>query len=132
MEYKKDFGKWFLIKEKIEDNPRPSFEKLDVWWCYFGCNVGSEQDGGSENNFFLRPIIVLEKINDRNLIAVPLTKKIIMDDLHVPFYFNYDFSVADIAHIRSIDSKRLDRQMGRISYFVYGKIKKALASRLVR
>jgi mRNA-degrading endonuclease toxin of MazEF toxin-antitoxin module len=130
MEYKKEFGKWFLIKEKIEDNPRPPFEKLDVWWCYFGCNVGIEKDG--KMSFFLRPVIVLDKINDKSLIAIPLTKTICIDDLHIPFYFNYDFSVADVAHIRSLDSKRLHEKSGRISHHVYNKIKKAIASRLVR
>lgn len=130
MKYQKEFSKWFLVKEHIEHNPRPSFIEREVWWCYFGCNVGSEQDG--KKDLFLRPIIILDKINNRNFIAVPLTSRISMDDLHIPFYFNYDFSVADIAHIRSLDSKRLSEKMGKVSKYVHIKIKKAIASRLVR
>lgn len=132
MGYQKDFKSWLSLKERINKNPRPSFEKLDVWWCYFGCNVGTEKDGKGDNNLFLRPVILFEVINEKHLIAIPLTKTIIIDDLRIPFYFDYDFSVADISHIRALDSRRLFKKMGRISFHVYGKIKKAIASRFLQ
>ncbi len=132
MEHEKGFQKWILIKEKINNRTRPSFEKLDVWWCYFGCNVGIEKDGKGDNDLFLRPVIVFEVINEKHLIAIPLTKTTIIDDLRIPFYFDYDFSVADISHIRALDSQRLFKKMGRVSFHVYGKIKKAIASRFLQ
>lgn len=130
MEYKKDFNKWFSIKENIENNSHPSFKEREVWWCYFGCNVGTEKDGKSP--LYLRPVIVFHKINSKSLIAIPLTRTMSDNDLHIPFYFNYDFSVADIAHIRSLDSKRLYEKIADISDYIHNKIKNAITKRFLR
>jgi mRNA interferase MazF len=54
----KDFDTWNKEKKSVHGrdvvvhcHPR------EVWWCYLGINVGTEQDGDSEK--FLRPIVIM-------------------------------------------------------------------------
>jgi hypothetical protein len=45
MEYVKDFDGWNKVKKFTEQRERPLFHEKEIWWCLFGVNVGSEQDG---------------------------------------------------------------------------------------
>jgi hypothetical protein len=41
----KDFDSWNEIKKKTESE-KPRFYKVrEIWWCRFGLNIGTEQDG---------------------------------------------------------------------------------------
>ena len=56
---KKDFDKWNERKKALNDRERILFNPREIWWCSFGVNIGSEQDGSGDN--FERPVIIIKK-----------------------------------------------------------------------
>ncbi len=102
MEYKKDFDGWNKRKKEINSLERgPFFYEGEIWWSSYGINVGTEMDG--KNDLFERPILIIKKINEERMLAVPLT-------------------YVSLSQIREIDSKRLIRCDGRISLKEYAHI----------
>jgi len=46
MNYKKDFKKWNLVKEKVDKkNKIHHFNEREAWFINLGLNIGYEQDG---------------------------------------------------------------------------------------
>jgi hypothetical protein len=43
----KRFLEWIGLKEKLHEKESvpPFFKEAEIWWCYFGENVGSEING---------------------------------------------------------------------------------------
>ncbi len=58
-------------------------------------------------------------------LGIPLNAVLSEDKIRISFYFNYDISTALIFQVRSFDKRRLVQKIGRISVYVYNKIKKA-------
>ena len=48
------------IKEKLhnKEHKPPLFKEGEVWWCYWGENVGIEING--KNDQFTRPVFILK------------------------------------------------------------------------
>lgn len=69
----KKFSGWITLKEKIHNNDSvpPFFKEGEIWWCYFGENVGTEMNGKSD--YFTRPVLVLKKYDKYSFLAVPLS-----------------------------------------------------------
>ena len=124
MEYEKDFDGWNKKKKKLDAlNQDCIFFEKQIWWSKIGINVGSEQNGKGED--FTRPVYILTKINSKTFIGIPLTSILREDDVHISFYFNYDFSTALISQIKLYDKKRLVKFIGITSDYIHLKIKKA-------
>lgn len=110
-----DFKFWINKKAWLHNqNNRPFFKERDIWYCYFGVNVGFEQDGQGQD--FLRPVMVFKKFNKEIFLGIPLTRSI--KDLS--FYFSFEFkaglkSSAILSQIRFIDAKRLSHKIGVIN-----------------
>lgn len=122
--YIKDFDSWNNIKREINNNNKNKFfHEREVWWCSIGVNIGSEQDG--KGNKYLRPVVIYKRIDSNMFLGIPLTSVLSEDKIHISFYFNYDISTALIFQVRSFDKRRLVQKIGRISMYVYNKIKKA-------
>ena len=51
----KRFLEWIGLKEKLHSNnfTPPFFKEKEIWWCYFGENIGTEMNG--KGDFFTRP-----------------------------------------------------------------------------
>jgi len=104
----KDFKKWNLVKEKVNNKNISNlyFKEQEVWYCYFGCNVGFEQDGKGCN--FLRPVLIFKKFNKNLFFGIPLTSK---NKENNKFYFkiNIDgtFQSLILSQMKVVDSKRL-------------------------
>ncbi len=125
MDYVKDFDGWNAIKKTIsEKDIEIFFYEKEIWWASLGLNIGSEQDGKGE--YFVRPILILKKINRYTFIAIPLTKTLRIDKVHFPFYFNYSISVALISQLKILDKRRLLKKMGSLHQNTFTKIKKAV------
>ena len=117
---KKDFKSWHDKKILVNNiEKRPFFHEREIWFCYLGTNVGSEQDGS--NAEFLRPVVVLRKFNNEIFWGIPLTKsKKKSLKKNSPYYYAFSFmpkitSVAILSQIRLIDAKRLSRHIGVIN-----------------
>lgn len=121
----KDFDKWNILKKNIDNKEiNLYFKEREVWFCYFGCNVGFEQDGKGDN--FLRPVLVLKKFNKRIFLCIPLTTKIKNMKYYYKFILNNKDNCVIISQIKLMDSKRLFTKIGKISDIDFLNIKNIL------
>ncbi len=88
---KKDFQNWHNKKSQINNiEKRPFFHEREVWFCYFGTNIGFEQDGDRED--FQRPVLIVRKFNNEIFWSVPLTKsKHKINKNNEKYYFSFSF-----------------------------------------
>jgi mRNA-degrading endonuclease toxin of MazEF toxin-antitoxin module len=122
---KKDFKKWHLKKETLNDEKnRPFFREAEVWFCSIGVNVGFEQDGAGGN--FLRPVVVIKKFNNEVFWALPLTKRKKKGPYYFSFKLNSKISTAILSQVRLIDSKRLYYKIGVLTVEELKTIRKCL------
>ncbi|MEA3289034.1 MAG: type II toxin-antitoxin system PemK/MazF family toxin [Campylobacterota bacterium] len=91
----------------------------------FGENIGFEQCGKGDN--FVRPVLIYKKFNNHVFLGIPLstTKN------RGKYYFEFNFkqnkkSVAILSQIKLIDSKRLDRKIGKINQNDFKTLQKQL------
>ncbi len=110
----KDFLRWHKKKSRLNDVPNgPLFHEREVWLCYFGANIGSEQDG--KGDAFLRPAVILQKFGRGVFWALLLTRVPKMDQYHFPLSFKPDVkSFAILSQIRLFDMRRLKRKIGNV------------------
>lgn len=110
------FHKWHKIKYKIHnlDSSNLFFKERDIWWCYFGLNIGFEQNG--KNDFFLRPVLVLKKLSRNTCFVIPLSTKVKSGN----YYFfllseSNIIRIATLSQLKMIDVKRLRNKIDSIS-----------------
>lgn len=108
----KDFTEWHALKSEIQHRNPPSFKEREIWWCHLGMNLGTETDG--KDKIYLRPVLVLRKLNRRSLIAVPLTTQLKERPYYFHFHFRGRMQCAMLPQLRKIDSLRLLNKMGEI------------------
>lgn len=101
----KNFLDWFKIKPKLDEKShRLSFREREVWYVYFGANVGFEIDGKTE---FLRPCLVVKKISKETFYAIPLTSKTKQGSWYIPSHIKGKSGSFILSQMRILDSKRL-------------------------
>ncbi|MFH1183402.1 MAG: type II toxin-antitoxin system PemK/MazF family toxin [Candidatus Moraniibacteriota bacterium] len=105
------------------------FHETEVWFCHLGINIGHEEAG--KGDWFLRPVLILKKFNDKVFWAIPLTKTFRTGKYYYSFYFKDNKSTAILSQIRLLDAKRLRYKVGKISkknfFNIKQKIKQLLA-----
>jgi len=107
----KDFVKWHHLKEKLQKrNNQFTFDGGEIWLCALGLNLGHEEDG--KGDVFLRPIIILRKINSDTFWAIPLTSQEKIGNYYYSFEFEGKQNIAILAQIKLLDRKRLWRKKG--------------------
>ena len=114
-EYFKKFNTWNEKKKFLEKRILPLdffFLKGEVWWAALGVNIGHEIDG--KNELFERPIIVLKKVNEDLLWALPITRSIRTEDEFYLMKYHGKPQMILTSQIRMISSKRLLRLIFRI------------------
>ncbi len=121
----KFFLEWIGLKEKLhnKENIPPFFKDGEVWWCYFGENVGTEMNG--KGNFFTRPVIVLKKYDRYSFLAVPLTTKEKSGTWYFGFIHGGKRQTAVLSQARTTSYKRLKELVGKIDSADYADIKEA-------
>lgn len=108
----KDFNKWNIKKQFLQDNKSKSvkFHARDVWWCSYGVNLGSEQDGVGDN--FERLCVVVKKLSPTTCIALPLSTKEKLEMFQVKVIVKEKIGFVLLDQVRVIDAKRLLRKVG--------------------
>lgn len=120
----KDFKNWHILKEKINKKQIDFyFKEREVWFCYFGCNVGSEQDGKGKK--FLRPILIFRKFNKNLFFGIPLTSIIKDNKFYYKIILNNKKQSLILSQMKIIDAKRLVNKKFIVSREEFIKIKKA-------
>lgn len=126
---KKDFDTWNIKKKTIDKNKRDLiFKEGDIWWSYFGVNVGEEAYGKGED--FRRPVIILKKITENSCIVIPTTTKIKEGKNFFKFTTNSLERRAMLYQIKFISANRLrinESQMHQVDFL---QMKKSLADLL--
>jgi|ERR1035437_3720178 mRNA interferase MazF len=124
----KNFDTWNEEKKIInirQDTPHIFFKEQEIWWCFFGLNIGYEQDGKGQG--FLRPVLVIKKFNPDTFVALPLTTKTRMRSYLIPCpSLDEVFRQANISQLKVLDIKRLDRRITFVQEEVFKKIRKAV------
>ena len=103
----KDFDGWNVRKKSSNATGRRSlsFSEGEIWFCVTGVNIGFEQDGSGEK--FLRPVVIIKKINNDRFIGIPLTGTVRSGREYFPLVNERNSRTALLAQIRFFDSKRL-------------------------
>lgn len=110
----KNFYNWNIIKEKshLRDS-RLLFNEREIWWCRLGVNIGDEEDG--KGGLFLRPVLVLRKLNKRIFFGVPLSS--VIKENH-SYYHKFEFKGKSqsviLAQVKLLDAKRFEEKMGAV------------------
>jgi len=121
----KQFDKWNKVKQNIENKNNVYFHNRDIFYAHIGENIGYEQSGKGDN--FVRPVLIYKKFNNNVFLGIPLSTT----SNRGKYYFEFNFkekknSVAILSQIKLIDSKRLDRKIGKINQNDFVKLKKQL------
>ena len=129
MKTESNFLSWHKEKYKINNKSIDNvyFREKDIWFCRIGMNIGYEEDG--KGDCFLRPVIIIKKINKNLFIGIPLTSsdKIKDDRFYYKFkYIESKTSYAILPQIRAFDSKRLDYKNGEIKSIEFLEIKQKI------
>lgn len=126
----KDFDAWNIQKKAINNSNKVHFfHEREVWWCSIGANIGFEEDG--KGKAFFRPVLILKKYNRNHLLIVPLSSRIKKHPLRYTFMLQGKQQNALLSQLRVIDSKRLQRRMGRVSVGVFKKIQELVRERSI-
>ena len=113
------------IKKKTETE-RPRFYTVrEIWWCRIGVNVGTEQDGNSEN--FVRPALIILGLGRNACVIVPLTTSKREHPLRIPVgIIEGREARANISQLRVIDTRRLGEKICFLDKEHFTNIRKAV------
>lgn len=111
----KQFDEWNIRKQGLQNNEKPyiKFHARDVWWCSYGINLGSEQDGVGNN--FERLCVVVKKLSSTTFVALPLSTKEKLPDFQVKVIVKDRVGYVLLDQVRVLDVKRMLRKVGYIN-----------------
>ncbi len=109
----KKYEQWSPIKQIVNnERPRVFFEEREIWFSYFGENIGFEQDGKGKE--FQRPVLILKKFNKEISWVIPLTHSSKKGLYYFSFQLNGTTSTAILSQIRLLDAKRFKYKIGTV------------------
>lgn len=121
---RKDFNGWNEIKKKTNNEKPRLYTVREIWWCRFGVNVGSEQDGSGE--WYVRPGVILRGFGPGACLIVPLTTSLREHSLRVPVgLIDGREARANLSQMRVIDTRRLERKIGFLDKETFAGLRKA-------
>ncbi|PIR84992.1 hypothetical protein COU15_03090 [Candidatus Kaiserbacteria bacterium CG10_big_fil_rev_8_21_14_0_10_45_20] len=121
----KDFDGWNTVKKKTNKEASRLYTVREIWWCQFGINIGTEQDGSGER--FLRPAVILRGFGPDACLVVPLTKSQRTHPLRFPVgIVDEKEARANLSQIRVIDTKRLVEKIGFLDKDIFKSLKKTV------
>ncbi len=121
----KDFDSWNEKKKQTHTEHPRLYTVRELWWCRFGVNIGTEQDGRGE--WFVRPCVILRGFGADACLVAPLTTSTREHPLR--FYVGYvdgREARANLSQIRVIDTRRLERKIGFLEKDVFANMRKAV------
>ena len=121
---KKDFDGWNEIKKKTDKEHSRLYTVREIWWCRFGVNIGTEQDGKGE--WHVRPCVILRGFGAEACLVVPLTTSPRTHTLRIPIgEIEGEKAKANLSQIRVVDTRRLQNRIGFLDESHFNKLKKA-------
>ncbi len=121
-----NYNKWNILKKKINNRKRDlQFSEGEIWWSYFGLNVGEEAYGKGGN--FRRPVLILKKISKNSCIVLPTTTKTKEGERFYKFTTKNIERRAMLYQIKYISANRLDIKESEIDLDNLFKLKISLA-----
>ena len=122
----KNFDSWNSRKKYLESSRKPllKFHARDIWWCTYGVNLGSEQDGSGGK--FERPCVILKKLSPTTAIILPLSTKKKLEIFQVSIVFGNKEGYVLLDQVRVVDTKRLLRKMGYVDKVIFEIIRSKL------
>lgn len=125
----KDFDRWNDIKKKTESELPRHYTVREIWWCRFGVNVGTEQDG--RGDWFVRPCVILRGFGADACLVVPLTTSSREHPLRIGVgEVEGRQARANISQIRVVDTRRLERKIGFLSKDAYAQLRRVVRALL--
>ncbi len=125
--YVKDFDSWHPLKKTINAHNSedvPYFHEREIWFCYIGCNIGSEEDGKGVR--YLRPVLIIKKFSKKLFIGIPLTTQVKKLEFYFPIgTIECKENVAMLNQIKPFSSKRLINKIGTLDHATFIATKKA-------
>lgn len=120
----KDFDTWNEIKKKTDSEEPRLYTVREIWWCRFGVNIGTEQDGRGEK--FLRPALILRGFGPDACLVVPLTTSARVHKLRPSIGLVEEKEArANMSQMRVIDTRRLVEKVGFLDKTIFTQIRKA-------
>jgi len=120
----KDFDKWNEIKKRTDAEQPRLYTVREIWWCRFGVNVGTEQNGDEEK--FLRPALILRGFGADACLVAPLTTSTRKHPLRVAIgLVDGREARANLSQIRVVDTRRLVEKVGFLEKDIFAGIRKA-------
>ena len=120
------FNNWNVKKQKISNNNfEINFWEREIWLCNFWQNIWVEASG--KNIDFVRPWIILKKINKYSFYILPLTsidKKWEYWFIKISDFQEWKNSFANLMQIRVFDKKRLNKRLWKVSIKEFVEIQK--------
>src|SRR3989344_2521308 len=121
--YIKNFKQWNIEKEQLNHRELPLdffFLEREIWGAAIGINIGREMDGKNDN--YERPILVIKKINEELLWAMPITSTQKNEGGFCSIIYKDKPYTLAIQQMRTLSSNRLLRMIARISETDFVKI----------
>lgn len=123
MKIEKDFDTWNKIKKRTDMESPRLYTVREVWWCRFGVNIGTEQDGRGEN--FLRPAVILRGFGPDACLVAPLTTSARNHPLRVSVgLVDGRPARVNLSQLRVVDTRRLVEKIGFLKKEIFTSIRK--------
>ena len=120
----KDFDAWNKQKKQAHAEESRLYTVREIWWCRFGVNIGTEQDGSGE--LFLRPALILRGFGPDACLVVPLTTSAREHPLRVAVgEIDGRTARANLSQMRVIDTRRLVEKLGFLEKETFRALRKA-------
>lgn len=121
----KRFLEWIKLKSTLhhKEHIPPLFKEGEIWWCYFGENIGTEMNG--KGDAFTRPVLVLKKYDKFSFLAIRLTTQSKEGTWYVTFTHNRKKQTAILSRAKMINYKRLKELVGKVDSVDFNGIKGA-------
>lgn len=120
----KDFDKWNKVKKRTDKESPRLYTVREVWWCRFGVNIGTKQDGRGDN--FLRPAIILRGFGPDACLVAPRTTSTREHPLRVSVGMIEGHSArTNLSQLRVVDTRRLVEKIGFLEKGIFISIRKA-------
>lgn len=118
----KKFISWIFNKIIIDKTKRSEIiiNEGQVFWCFWGENVGYEQNG--KGKYFNRPVLIFKKFNNEMFWGIPLSTKNKDNKYYIKVLLKDAERSVIISQIRTLDTKRLSEYIGYISQTDFLKI----------
>jgi len=128
MKTDENFNRWNEVKKITnakDDTSHTFFKEQEIWWCYWGTNVGYEEDGKGDKS--MRPVLVIRKFSPHTFVGLPLTTS----NREHPYLIRCDagdgrFRQAIISQLRTIDIRRLHEKITFVGQESFALIRKAV------